>query len=105
MTPTLIAHAAFDDVGDTGVRSIITAMSEMIKLNAREELIQRILAMTEEEASTILDYIEQMEDLEDIAVSESRKDEVGIPLDDALKQLGYTREELMEVAKAEGITQ
>jgi hypothetical protein len=77
-------------------------MSGMIKLNAREELIQRALAMTEDEAGTILDYIEQLEDLEDITVSEARKDEVGIPFDEAIKELGFDPERLEKIARAEG---
>src|ERR1700682_1569843 len=74
-------------------------------LTSRERLIQRAFEMSDAEIEAVLDYIDHLEDLKDIAVSESRKDEVGIPLDDALKQLGYTREELMDAAKAEGIVQ
>lgn len=77
-------------------------MSEMIKLNAREALIQRALAMSEDEASTVLDYIEQLEDLEDIAVSESRKDEVGIPFDEAIQDMGFDPERLEKIARDEG---
>ena len=77
-------------------------MSEMIKLNPREELIQRALAMAEDEASTILGFIEQLEDLEDIAVSESRKDEVGIPFDEAIKDMGFDPQRLEKIARDEG---
>ena len=47
--------------------------------------------------------IELQEDAEDLAAIEARKGEVGIPLDDVLKELGFTREELMEAARAEGL--
>ncbi len=86
----------------TWQRSIIAGMSGMIKLNPREELIQRALAMTDDEVRTILDFLEQLEDLEDIAVSESRKDEVGIPFDEAIQDMGFDPERLEKIARAEG---
>ena len=65
-------------------------------LTPRERLIQRAFEISDYEIEAVLDYIDQLEDLADAAVIASRRDEVDIPLDDALKQLGFTREELME---------
>ena len=87
---------------NTNEWSIITSMSEAIKLSVREELIQRVLQMTEDKASTILDFIEELEDLEDIAISESRKDEIGIPFEEAIKELGFDPERLEKIAREEG---
>jgi hypothetical protein len=39
-----------------------------------------------------------LEDSEDLADIEARKDEKGIPLDDMLAELGLTREKLLEEA-------
>lgn len=47
--------------------------------------------------------IELQEDAEDLVICDGRKDEVGIPLDNALGELGFTREELMEAARTEGL--
>jgi hypothetical protein len=74
-------------------------------LTPRERLIQRAFEMSNTEIEAVLDYIDNLEDLEDAAIIESRRDEVGIPLDDALKQLGFTREELMEEIGAEDTAQ
>ena len=69
-------------------------------LTPRERLIQRAFEISDYEIQTVLDYIDQLEDFADAAVIASRKDEVGIPLDDALKHLGFTREELMAETEA-----
>ncbi len=78
-------------------------MSEAIQLNAREELIHRALEMTEHEAATVLKFIEQLEEVEDLAIAAERRVEPTITLDELLNHLGFTREELMESARADGL--
>jgi hypothetical protein len=58
---------------------MIAGMSEAIQLNAREELIQRALEMTEHEATTVLKFIEQLEEVEDMAIAAKRRGEPTIP--------------------------
>ena len=70
--------------------------------------LARIKAALEEvPVSRLLDVyaylIELQEDAEDLVISEARKDEVGIPLDNVLDELGFTRDELMEAARTEGL--
>lgn len=77
-------------------------MSEAIQLNAREELILRALEMTEAEARTILKLIERLEDVEDAADIAAHKGEAGIPIEDLIKDLGFTVEEIEATAKAQG---
>ena len=90
-------------VDAVGRQSIITNMSEAIQLNAREELIQRTLQMTEDEAERLLAKIERLEDLEDAEAILLARKEVGIPLDEPLAENGFTREELEAEARAEGL--
>lgn len=78
-------------------------MSEAIQLNAREELIQRALAMTEHEATTVLKFIEQLEEVEDVAIAAERRGEPTITLDELLTHLGFTREELLASARVDGL--
>lgn len=75
------------------------------KLTPREQLMQRVLEISDREIWAVLSFIDQIEDISDRATIEARKDEVGIPLDDVLKDLGLTRQQLMEVAKSEGLIQ
>ncbi len=98
-----MAHAASDEESNTGPRSMINGMSEAIQLNAREELIQRALEMTEHEATTVLKFIEQLEEVEDMAIVAERRGEPTVTLDELLNHLGFTREELMEGARADGL--
>ena len=74
-----------------------------VRLTEREQLIETILQMSEDQIMAVAEFIQNLEDNEDLAIIEARKDEVGIPLDDALKELGFTRQQLMGVAKAEGL--
>ena len=71
-------------------------------LTPRERLIQRAFEISDYEIEAVLDYIDQLEDLADIAVSKSRKDEVGIPFEEAIKDLGLDPERLEKIARDEG---
>ena len=77
-----------------------------LQLNPREQLIERILRMSIDQVAALTEYAETLEDAlqdaEDLAIIKARKGEVGIPLDEALNKLGYTREELEAEARAEG---
>jgi len=104
-----------------------------IQLTEREQLIERILRMPNDQIeaygkflNVTLAYLtaarqtdatvrlnqmleelqieleNELEDEFDHAIIEARKSEVGIPLDNVLKNLGFTREELEEVARNEG---
>ena len=75
-------------------------MSGAIQLNAREELIPRALEMTEHEAATVLRFIEQLEEAEDMAIAAERRSEPTITLDELLKHLGFTREDLIAGTRA-----
>jgi hypothetical protein len=83
-----------------GQRSIINSMSEAIKLNAREELIQRVLQMTEDEANL---FLEAIEDIEDEKAFDEHKGEHGVPFEEVLKELGFTYEQVIGKARAEGL--
>ncbi len=76
-------------------------MSEAVQLSAREKLIQRVLEMTEAEVMTTLQFIEQLEDREDAAAIAAHKGEAGIPLDDLIQDLGFTREEIEGTARSD----
>lgn len=79
---------------------------ELTGLTQREQLIERILRMPANQVAVVEAFVEEMEDLlqdaVDLAIIEARKDEVGVPFDDVLNELGYTREGLEEIARAEG---
>jgi hypothetical protein len=74
-----------------------------IELTPREQLIQRVLTMTDFEITTTLSLIDQLEDIEDLAAVEARKGEPTVTLDELISEVGFTREELMESAKADGL--
>ncbi len=68
-------------------------------------MIQRALEMTEHEATRVLKFVEQLEEVEDMAIAAERRGEPTITLDELLQHLGFTREELMESARANGLLQ
>ena len=74
-------------------------------LTPREKLALRAFEISDLEVEAALDFLDRLEDIADAAVIAAHRDEVGIPLDDFLKELGYTREELIETAKAEDSAQ
>ena len=75
-------------------------MSEAIKLNAREVLIQRVLHMTEDEAHL---FLEAIEEIEDEKAFDEHHGEPGVPFEEVLKELGFTYEQVIEKARAEGL--
>jgi hypothetical protein len=81
-------------------RSIISGMSETIKLSAREELIRRVLEMTEDEANM---FLEAIEDAEDEKAFDAHYGEHGVPFEEVLKELGFTYDQIITKARTEGL--
>lgn len=76
---------------------------EKAALTPREQLIQRILLISNQEILAIMNFIDQLEDAEDLAMVEARKGETGISLDEYLEKNGLSRKELEAEARAEGL--
>ena len=76
--------------------------SATTQLTPREQLIRRVLEMTDFEVTTTLSLVEHLEDIEDSAIIAARKGEVGIPFEDVIKEFDFTQERLNEIARAEG---
>ncbi len=106
-------------------------MSE-VKLNEREQLIERILRMPNDQVEAygrLLDVViahltdapredllmwlanipiemgSELEDALDHAIIEARRGEPGVPLDELIQELGFTREEIAEVMRREGLAE
>ncbi len=75
-------------------------MSEAIKLNAREELIRRVLEMTEDEANL---FLQAIEDVEDEKAFDEHHGEHSVPFEEVLKELGFTYDQIIATARAEGL--
>jgi hypothetical protein len=75
-------------------------MSETIKLSAREELIRHVLEMTEDEANL---FLEAIEDIEDEKAFDEHHGEHGVPFEEVLKELGFTYDQIIKTARAEGL--
>jgi hypothetical protein len=71
-------------------------------LTPRERLIRRAFELHDYEIDAVLEYIDRLEDIADIVLSEAAKDEVGIPFDEAIKELGFDRAQLEKIARDEG---
>ena len=75
---------------------------EAIQLTEREQLIKRILHLSDDQIMAVAVFIEHLEDAEDLAIIKARKGEPAISLDDYLKKNNLSREELEAEARAEG---
>ena len=73
-----------------------------LQLNPREQLIERILQMPIEKVTAVTEFIEELEDAEDLAIIEARKDEPTISIDDYIRERGLDREKIERIARAEG---
>jgi hypothetical protein len=73
-----------------------------IQLNEREQLIERILRMPDEQIAALAEFAEDLEEALDPAIIEARKSEPAITLDDYLRQSGLSRENVEATARAEG---
>ena len=73
-----------------------------IELNEREQVIERILHLPDEQVLAVAEFIQSLEDAEDLAIVEARRGEPSISLDDYLKKNNLSREELEAEARAEG---
>ncbi|MCL5997046.1 MAG: hypothetical protein M1546_13460 [Chloroflexi bacterium] len=73
-----------------------------VELTRREQLIERILRMPADQVTAVEAFFEQLEDAEDLAIIEARKNEPTISIDDYIRESGLDREEIERIARAEG---
>lgn len=72
------------------------------RLTEREQLIESILQMPDDQIMAVAEFIQNLEDNEDLAIIAARKDEDTISLDDYLRESGLSREDVEKTARAEG---
>ena len=73
-----------------------------VQLTVREQLIDRILEMPDDQVAALLEYAEEMEETLDPAEIEAIKKEPAITLDEYLQKNHLSREELEAEARAAG---
>ena len=74
----------------------------VIQLTEREQLIERILRMPDEQITALAEFMDDLEASLDPAVIETIKNEPTISLDDYLRESGLSRKEVEAIARAEG---